>query len=100
MLQLGVISQRHGNLLKAAEFWETARPLFERSSQAKQVEHTDQMLASIDSDAMERHRNNLAYLAELKAPSVSIENRDNLSEICDLHKPELNKEEKPELVPL
>ncbi|KAJ7842088.1 hypothetical protein B0H13DRAFT_1909980 [Mycena leptocephala] len=39
MLQLGDISKGHGDLLKAVEFWTTARPLFEQSSQAKQVKH-------------------------------------------------------------
>jgi len=47
MLQLGVIFQRRGDLLKAQELWEMARPLFERSSQAIQVEHIDKELARI-----------------------------------------------------
>jgi hypothetical protein len=33
MVQLGDISKLNGNELKAAALWETARPLFERSSQ-------------------------------------------------------------------
>jgi hypothetical protein len=37
--QLGDISMGHSDLLKAVEFWERARPLFEHSSQAKQVQH-------------------------------------------------------------
>ncbi|KAJ7457430.1 hypothetical protein FB451DRAFT_1509709 [Mycena latifolia] len=41
MLRLGNISEIHGDLTKAAELWKTARPLFERSSQAKQVSYID-----------------------------------------------------------
>ncbi|KAJ6592261.1 hypothetical protein DFH09DRAFT_1073324 [Mycena vulgaris] len=35
MLLLGYISKENGDMLKAAELWKTARPLFERSSQVK-----------------------------------------------------------------
>ncbi|KAJ7482611.1 hypothetical protein FB451DRAFT_1442075 [Mycena latifolia] len=45
MLRLGDISELHGDLPKAAELWNTARPLFERSSQAKQVAKIDEQLA-------------------------------------------------------
>jgi hypothetical protein len=47
MLQLGDISKGHGDLLKAVEFWEAARLLFERSSQAKQVQCIDERVANI-----------------------------------------------------
>lgn len=46
MLHLGDISNLQGNSIKAVEFWETARPLFERSSQAKQLAHIDERLTS------------------------------------------------------
>ncbi|KAJ7915956.1 hypothetical protein B0H13DRAFT_1871573 [Mycena leptocephala] len=52
MLQLGNISKGHGDLLKAVEFWEAARPLFERSSQAKQVQGIDERLANITRDVL------------------------------------------------
>jgi uncharacterized protein YaaR (DUF327 family) len=55
----------HSNLLKAVQFWDRARPLFERSSQAKQVQCIDDRLAGISDDVLEQHRNNLAHLAEL-----------------------------------
>jgi hypothetical protein len=42
MLQLGDISMRHSDSPKAVDFWERARPLFERSSQAKQVQYTNE----------------------------------------------------------
>ncbi|KAJ7818560.1 hypothetical protein B0H13DRAFT_1922190 [Mycena leptocephala] len=69
MLRLGDISKGHGDLLKAVELWETARPLFERSLQAKQVENIDQRLAGIGEDVLEQHSKNSVHLAELTTPS-------------------------------
>jgi gas vesicle protein len=87
MLQLGDISKGHSNLLKAVEFWEAARPLFEHSSQAKQVQHIDERVASISKDVLEEHRNNLAHLTELNAPAGHVEElEDDLSDIEDLAK--------------
>jgi hypothetical protein len=79
MLRLGDISKGQGNLLEAVEFWSTVRPLFERSSQAKQVENIDQMLAGIDEDVLEQYRTNLACLAELNAPSGTVDKINDLS---------------------
>jgi hypothetical protein len=82
MLQLGDISMIHGDLLKAVEFWDEARPLFERSSQAKQVHCINERLAGISEDVLEQHRNNLAPLAELNALAGTIEElEDDLSDI-------------------
>jgi tetratricopeptide (TPR) repeat protein len=47
MLYLGDILKEQGELLQAAKLWKTARPLFERSSQAKQVKHIDERLYSM-----------------------------------------------------
>ncbi|KAJ7888455.1 hypothetical protein B0H13DRAFT_2533394 [Mycena leptocephala] len=69
MLQLGDIFERHGDLLKAVELWERARPLFERSSQAKQVQHIDERVANISKDVLEQHISNLAHLAKFNVPS-------------------------------
>ncbi len=85
MLQLGDISKGQGNLLKAVEFWEAARPLFERSSQAKQVENIDGRLVSVAGHALGPHKKNLAHLPELNEPSGTVEElEDYLSEIEDL----------------
>jgi tetratricopeptide (TPR) repeat protein len=62
MLRFGDMSMGHGDPLKAVEFWERARPLFERSLQAKQVQHIDERVANISKDVLEQHRNNLACL--------------------------------------
>jgi tetratricopeptide (TPR) repeat protein len=47
MIQLGDISKLNGDELKAAELWETARPLFEWSSQGRQLADLDVKLAGL-----------------------------------------------------
>ncbi|KAJ7770762.1 hypothetical protein B0H16DRAFT_220076 [Mycena metata] len=73
MIQLGDISKKHGNLLKALELWESARPLFEHSSQAKRVQAIDERLVGIGEDVWEQHKGNSARLAELNAPTTKVE---------------------------
>jgi hypothetical protein len=87
MLRFGDIPMRQSEPLKAVEFWERARPLFERSSQAKQVQGIDERAVNISKDVLEQHRNNLACLAELHVPAGTVEElEDDLSEIEDLDK--------------
>jgi tetratricopeptide (TPR) repeat protein len=81
MLRLGDISKEQGDLLKAVELWTTARPLFERSSQAKQVKNVDQRLTDVSEDVLEQHRKNLARLAEVTAPSGTVDEINNLSDV-------------------
>jgi tetratricopeptide (TPR) repeat protein len=100
MLRLGDISNCCGDLLKALELWETARPLFERSSQAKLVEHIDRRLASVGEDVLQQHRQNLTRIAEINAPSQSgtaEEVEDEESHIKDLEV-DLNKAQTLNLV--
>ncbi|KAJ7452895.1 hypothetical protein FB451DRAFT_1521009 [Mycena latifolia] len=52
MLQLGDLSKGQGDVLKAIELWKTAKPLFERSSQVKQVVQIDERLAAITSNVL------------------------------------------------
>jgi hypothetical protein len=68
MLKLGDTSNSHGDTLKAVELWSTAGPLFERSSQAQQVQCIEVRLASVGNDVLEHHRN-IARLMELNVPS-------------------------------
>ncbi|KAJ7769758.1 hypothetical protein B0H14DRAFT_350882 [Mycena olivaceomarginata] len=72
MLRLGDISKGHSDLLKAMELWEAARALFERSSQAKQVENIDHRLASMSQGIQLQRRENLAKMAELNASSGTV----------------------------
>jgi tetratricopeptide (TPR) repeat protein len=69
MIRLGDISSRHGDLLKAVELWESARPLFERSSQAKEVQCVDERLSCVGSNVLDCHRENIARLVRLDVPS-------------------------------
>ncbi|KAJ7806270.1 hypothetical protein B0H13DRAFT_1929692 [Mycena leptocephala] len=92
MLRLGDISKEEGDLQKAVELWTTARPLFEKSSQAKQVEKIDHRLAGVDEDVLGQHRKNLACLAELNAPSETVDEINDLSDIEDMEGRDLEDE--------
>jgi tetratricopeptide (TPR) repeat protein len=99
MLRLGDISKAHGDLLKAVELWEAARPLFQRSSQAQQVQHVNQRVTGISKDVLKQHRNNLARLAELNAPAGTVEElEDDLSDIENLDKMGIGEEKEPGLI--
>jgi hypothetical protein len=50
MVQLGDISMLNGDVLKAVKLWLTAKPLFERSSQRKQLAELDLKLASLSNN--------------------------------------------------
>ncbi|KAJ7362820.1 hypothetical protein DFH08DRAFT_799843 [Mycena albidolilacea] len=69
MLRLGDISKSCGDLPKAMDLWDSARPLFLRSSQAQQVEDIDCRIAGPGQEIQLQHRENLAKLAQLNAPS-------------------------------
>jgi predicted negative regulator of RcsB-dependent stress response len=47
MARIGDILNRRGDPAKARDLWEEARPLFARSSQAKQVTAMDERLAAV-----------------------------------------------------
>ncbi|KAJ7794302.1 hypothetical protein B0H14DRAFT_3159149 [Mycena olivaceomarginata] len=81
MLRLGDIHKRCNDLLGAVGHWKTARPLFKRSSQAKQIVQIDERLASVGEDVHQQHRENLVKLAELKISSgISDETEDDLED--------------------
>ncbi|KAJ7664231.1 hypothetical protein B0H14DRAFT_2658660 [Mycena olivaceomarginata] len=88
MLRLGDISKGHNNLFEAIEFWETARPLFEQLSLAKQVEHIDGRLAAVRENVQEQYKNNLSGNVEAL----------NALEIKDMKKLGLHDEKEIELV--
>jgi hypothetical protein len=66
------------------ELWTTARPLFEKSSQAKQVEKINQRLAGVGDNVLEQHRKNLAHLAEFTAPLGAADKINDISDIEDM----------------
>jgi tetratricopeptide (TPR) repeat protein len=71
MLRLGDICKQRNNYREAVEHWNTARPLFERSSQVKQVENIDNRLACV---SKEQVRSSLAVLEKLH---LSPDNEDS-----------------------
>ncbi|KAJ7927404.1 hypothetical protein B0H13DRAFT_1861401 [Mycena leptocephala] len=77
MLWLGDISKRHHDMLKAVELWQAVKPLFAQSSQVKHVEHTEERLAGVGQDILEKHRNNIAHLAELDVSVGIVEELDD-----------------------
>jgi tetratricopeptide (TPR) repeat protein len=60
MFCLGLISWENKDHLRAAELWQTARPLFQRSSQAKQVENIDERLAALSRHVLVENQKHLA----------------------------------------
>ncbi|KAJ7770069.1 hypothetical protein B0H16DRAFT_1777148 [Mycena metata] len=91
MIRLGDIAKKNGDVLKALELWETARPLFERSLQAKRVQEIEQRISGISEEVKELHQRNLAHLAELNAPMGAVEAVDKHS--SDVEELELEEEQ-------
>ncbi|KAJ7451914.1 hypothetical protein FB451DRAFT_1524463 [Mycena latifolia] len=82
MLRLGDLAKGHGEVSKAKELWKTARPLFECSSQAKQVTQIDERLATITNNVLEEPTDSLTRLTQL-----TLRARANACEIhmCNTH---------------
>ncbi|KAJ7451934.1 hypothetical protein FB451DRAFT_1524494 [Mycena latifolia] len=72
MLGLGDLAKGQGDVSKAIELWTTARPLFERSSQAKQVTQIDERLATITNNVLEEPTDSLTHLGQLNAPITAV----------------------------
>jgi hypothetical protein len=84
MLRLGDNAKEHDDLQEAVEFWDAARPLFERSSQTKQIELIDERLASVGEDVLGQHRVILACLTKMNAPTGIVEEVDDDDDISDI----------------
>jgi hypothetical protein len=69
---MGDISKGRGDLTAAARLWEAARPLFERSSQAKQVNKIDERLAVVIEEMLEQNKKSLARLTKLNVPAGAL----------------------------
>jgi hypothetical protein len=72
MLRLGDISKDKENLLNAVDLWKTARPLFERSSQGKQVALIDEKLGRISQDLLGDQRKSFALLSKIHVPTTPL----------------------------
>ncbi|KAJ7115471.1 hypothetical protein C8R44DRAFT_740047 [Mycena epipterygia] len=62
MLHLGDVSKLNGEFSKAVELWKTARPLFERSSQAKNIAQVDGRLSNLNQDILDNPHSNATLL--------------------------------------
>ncbi|KAJ7166766.1 hypothetical protein C8R46DRAFT_1034771 [Mycena filopes] len=65
MMQLGDLVQKNGKTTEAVELWKSARPLFERSLQARDVACIDDRLGTVEQES-------LAKLATLHAPMARL----------------------------
>ncbi|KAJ7482429.1 hypothetical protein FB451DRAFT_1441679 [Mycena latifolia] len=72
MLRLGDLAKGQGDVSKAIELWMTARPLFERSSQVKQVTQIKERLAAITNNMLEEPTDSLMRLGQLNAPIAAV----------------------------
>ncbi|KAJ7181035.1 hypothetical protein C8R46DRAFT_1187272 [Mycena filopes] len=52
MMRLGDLAQKEGKTTEAAELWKSARPLFERSLQAKDVARIDDKLSALEQESL------------------------------------------------
>jgi hypothetical protein len=62
MVHMANIWEHRREMVKSVELWKTARPLFQRSSQAKDVTRIDRKLADVDSEVMEVYEKQLQHL--------------------------------------
>jgi hypothetical protein len=68
MVQSTDILNGHGEVMKAVDLWKAARPLFERSSQMKDIVKIDAKLAEVDSTILVGYEEQLQLLSELHVP--------------------------------
>jgi hypothetical protein len=78
MIRLGDLANEQDHTSKAIGFWTTARPLFERSLQAKDGAQIDVRLSTVD----KAHWKSLLQLTTLSVPDHSL-NRE-ISEIQEV----------------
>ncbi|KAJ7105874.1 hypothetical protein C8R44DRAFT_745531 [Mycena epipterygia] len=72
MLRLGNISYDQGDLSKAVEYWTSARPLFARSLQMKDISSIDLKLTNVD-HKLQKQQEQLEHLSELTGPNKEVE---------------------------
>ncbi|KAJ7724012.1 hypothetical protein B0H16DRAFT_1786551 [Mycena metata] len=77
MLLLGDLAQKKAEITKAVELWTVARPLFERSLQAKDVAVIDMRLVALG----QGHRKSLTQLAVPHAPSTGVNKNEETTAV-------------------
>jgi hypothetical protein len=73
MVRIGDIMNNRGEVIKAIELWKTARLLFVRSSQMKDVIKIDTKIAEVDSAILAKYEVQLQHLSELHVPVSALE---------------------------
>ncbi|KAJ7265259.1 hypothetical protein C8J57DRAFT_1230276 [Mycena rebaudengoi] len=73
MVRIADILNSHGEVMKAVELWQAARPLFERSSQMKDIINIDAKLAEVDSAFLEEYEQQFQRLSGLHGPGSAPE---------------------------
>ncbi|KAJ7261933.1 hypothetical protein C8J57DRAFT_1633369 [Mycena rebaudengoi] len=68
MVRIADILNNFGELMKAIQLWKAARPLFERSSQMKDITKIDAKLAAVDSAVLAECEKQLQQVVELNVP--------------------------------
>jgi hypothetical protein len=63
--------------MQAVEFWEEARPLFEKSSQQQDVLEIDTRLASVNREILDVPAKTVAKLRHLAVPVTRLQGRSN-----------------------
>jgi hypothetical protein len=66
------IWKSHGEVLRAVGLWKAARPLFTRSSQARDVVRIDAKLATVKAEILECYEGQPPQLAELDVPGADL----------------------------
>ncbi|KAJ7247735.1 hypothetical protein C8J57DRAFT_1673528 [Mycena rebaudengoi] len=75
MVRIADILNSCGEVIKAVGLWKTARPLFERSSQMKDIIKLDAKLAVVDSAVLVKYEAKLQHLADLCVPCIAPEEK-------------------------
>ncbi|KAJ6626077.1 hypothetical protein B0H10DRAFT_1942216 [Mycena sp. CBHHK59/15] len=69
MMHIAAVFEHHGDTLKCLELWKAARPLFEQSSQAKDVAMVDGKVEAAMQTMAAKNKANLAQLLSLHVPT-------------------------------
>ncbi|KAJ7264309.1 hypothetical protein C8J57DRAFT_413964, partial [Mycena rebaudengoi] len=81
MVRIAGIKNNRGEVMKAIELWKTARPLFERSSQTKDIAQIDAKLAGVDSAVLAEYEEQLQPLSVIGDNKE--QGQDNLAQGSD-----------------
>jgi hypothetical protein len=73
MVRIGDILNNRREAMEAVELWKAARPLFERSSQMKDILKIDGRLAEVGSAVLDEYEEQLQRLSELHVPVGALE---------------------------